>query len=56
MKFKNTLFLLLIFSSSNILSSQQYIDDLGSEFHTKKRQEFRDKMPQNSVAFFSLLQ
>ena len=52
MKFKNTLFLLLIFSSSNILSSQQYIDDLGSEFHTKKRQEFRDKMPQNSVAFF----
>ena len=42
----------MIFSSSNILSSQQYIDDLGSEFHTKKRQEFRDKMPQNSVAFF----
>ena len=52
MKFKNTLFLLLIFSSSSILSGQQYIDDLGSEFHKKKRQEFRDKMPQNSIAFF----
>jgi len=52
MRFKNTLFLLLIFSSSSILSGQQYIDDLGSEFHKKKRQEFRDQMPQNSIAFF----
>ena len=52
MRFKNTLFLLLIFSSSSILSSQQYIDDLGSEFHKKKRQEFREQMPQNSIAFF----
>ena len=52
MKFKNTLFLLLIFSSSSILSGQQYIDDLGSEFHKKKRQEFREQMPQNSIAFF----
>jgi len=52
MKFKNTLFLLLIFSSSSILSGQQYIDDLGPEFHKKKRQEFRDQMPQNSIAFF----
>ena len=52
MRFKNTLFLLLIFSYSSILSGQQYIDDLGSEFHKKKRQEFRDQMPQNSIAFF----
>ena len=52
MRFKNTLFLLLIFSSSSILSGQQYIDDLGSEFHKKKRQEFREQMPQNSIAFF----
>jgi Xaa-Pro aminopeptidase len=52
MRFKNTLFLLLVFSSSSILSSQQYIDDLGSEFHKKKRQEFREQMPQNSIAFF----
>ena len=52
MRFKNTLFLLLIFSSSSILSGQQYIDDLGPEFHKKKRQEFRDQMPQNSIAFF----
>ena len=52
MRFKNTLFLLLIFSSTSILSGQQYIDDLGSEFHKKKRQEFRDQMPKNSIAFF----
>lgn len=52
MRFKNTLFLLLIFSCSSILSGQQYIDDLGPEFHKKKRQEFRDQMPQNSIAFF----
>jgi Xaa-Pro aminopeptidase len=52
MRFKNTLFLLLIFSSSSILSGQQYIDDLGSEFHKKKRQEFREQMPENSIAFF----
>jgi Xaa-Pro aminopeptidase len=52
MRFKNTLFLLLIFSSSSILSGQQYIDDLGPEFHKKKRQEFREQMPQNSIAFF----
>ena len=52
MRFKNTLFLLLIFSSSSILSGQQYIDDLGSEFHKKKRQEFREQMPHNSIAFF----
>jgi Xaa-Pro aminopeptidase len=42
----------LIFSCSSILSGQQYIDDLGPEFHKKKRQEFRDQMPQNSIAFF----
>ncbi|MDB2366532.1 aminopeptidase P N-terminal domain-containing protein [Flavobacteriaceae bacterium] len=52
MKFKNTLFLLLTFLSINILSSQQYIDDLGPEFHKKKRQEFRNQMPSNSIAFF----
>ena len=52
MKFKNTLFLLLIFSSTCILSSQQYNDDLGSDFHKKKRQEFRNQMPANSIAFF----
>ena len=52
MKFKNTLFLLLTFLSNNILSSQQYIDDLGPEFHEKKRQEFRNQMPSNSIAFF----
>ena len=52
MRFKNTLFLLLIFTCSSILSGQQYIDDLGPEFHKKKRQEFRDQMPQNSIAFF----
>lgn len=52
MKFKNTLFLLLTFLSINILSSQQYPDDLGPEFHEKKRQEFRNQMPSNSIAFF----
>lgn len=52
MKFKNTLFLLLTFLSINILSSQQYSDDLGPEFHEKKRQEFRNQMPSNSIAFF----
>ena len=52
MKFKNTLFLLLTFLSINILSSQQYVDDLGPEFHEKKRQEFRNQMPSNSIAFF----
>tara|TARA_B100001079_G_scaffold266670_1_gene274175 strand:- start:1305 stop:2735 length:1431 start_codon:yes stop_codon:yes gene_type:complete len=51
MTIKNTV-LLLIFLTSNILFSQQYSDDLGPEFHEKKRQEFRDKMPSNSVAFF----
>ena len=52
MRFKNTLFLSLTFLSINILSSQQYIDDLGPEFHEKKRQEFRNQMPTNSIAFF----
>ena len=52
MKFKNTLFLLLTFLFINILSSQQYVDDLGPEFHEKKRQEFRNQMPSNSIAFF----
>ena len=52
MRFKNTLFLSLTFLSINIFSRQQYIDDLGPEFHKKKRQEFRDQMPQNSIAFF----
>ena len=52
MNFKNTLFLLLTFLSINILSSQQYSDDLGPEFHEKKRQEFRNQMPSNSIAFF----
>ena len=52
MKFKNTLFLLLTFLSIKILSSQQYVDDLGPEFHEKKRQEFRNQMPSNSIAFF----
>ena len=52
MNFKNTLFLLLTFLSINILSSQQYVDDLGPEFHEKKRQEFRNQMPSNSIAFF----
>ena len=52
MRFKNTLFLLLTFLCVNILSSQQYIDDLGPEFHEKKRQEFRNQMPSNSIAFF----
>ena len=51
MTIKSTV-LLLIFLTSNILFSQQYSDDLGPEFHEKKRQEFRDKMPSNSVAFF----
>ena len=52
MRFKNTLFLLLTFLCVNILSSQQYIDDLGPKFHEKKRQEFRNQMPSNSIAFF----
>ena len=52
MRFKITLFLSLTFLSINIFSRQQYIDDLGPEFHKKKRQEFRDQMPQNSIAFF----
>ena len=52
MKIKNTLFLLLTFLCVNILSSQQYIDDLGPKFHEKKRQEFRNQMPSNSIAFF----
>ena len=51
MTIKNTV-LLLIFLSSNTLFSQQYSDDLGPEFHEKKRHEFRNLMPSNSVAFF----
>ena len=48
--FKKSLFYNYFFNS--ILSSQQYIDDLGPEFHEKKRQEFRNQMPTNSIAFF----
>ena len=51
MRFKNTLFLLLILSSINYSYTQEYFDDLGPEFHKKKRQEFRSLMPANSVAF-----
>ena len=51
MRFKNTLFLLLILLSSNYSYTQEYFDDLGPEFHKKKRQEFRSLMPANSVAF-----
>ena len=51
MRFKNTLFLLLILLSSNYSYAQEYFDDLGPEFHKKKRQEFRSLMPANSVAF-----
>ena len=51
MRFKNTLFLLLILSSTNYSYTQEYFDDLGPEFHKKKRQEFRSLMPTNSVAF-----
>lgn len=51
MRFKNTLFLLLILSSTNYSYAQEYFDDLGPEFHKKKRQEFRSLMPANSVAF-----
>ena len=51
MRFKNTLFLLLILSSTNYSYTQEYFDDLGPEFHKKKRQEFRSLMPANSVAF-----
>ena len=51
MKFKNTLFLLLILLSINYSYTQEYFDDLGPEFHKKKRQEFRSLMPTNSVAF-----
>ncbi len=51
MRFKNTLFLLLILLSTNYSYTQQYFDDLGPEFHKKKRQEFRSLMPANSVAF-----
>ena len=52
MRFKNTLFLLLFFLLSSNISGQQYTDDLGAEFHKKKRQEFRNQMPPNSIAFF----
>ncbi len=51
MRFKNTLFLLLILLSINYSYTQEYFDDLGPEFHKKKRQEFRSLMPTNSVAF-----
>ena len=51
MRFKNTLFLLLILLSTNYSFTQEYFDDLGPEFHKKKRQEFRSLMPANSVAF-----
>ena len=51
MRFKNTLFLLLILLSTNYSYAQEYFDDLGPEFHKKKRQEFRSLMPANSVAF-----
>lgn len=51
MRFKNTLFLLLILLSTNYSYTQEYFDDLGPEFHKKKRQEFRSLMPANSVAF-----
>lgn len=51
MRFKNTLFLLLILLSNNYSYTQEYFDDLGPEFHKKKRQEFRSLMPANSVAF-----
>ena len=51
MRFKNTLFLLLILLSFNYSYTQEYFDDLGPEFHKKKRQEFRSLMPANSVAF-----
>lgn len=51
MRFKNTLFLLLILLSTNYSYTQEYFDDLGPEFHKKKRQEFRSLMPTNSVAF-----
>ena len=51
MRFKNTLFLLLILLSTNYSYAQEYFDDLGPEFHKKKRQEFRSLMPTNSVAF-----
>ena len=50
-RFKNTLFLLLILLSTNYSYTQEYFDDLGPEFHKKKRQEFRSLMPANSVAF-----
>ena len=43
---------LLIINNSFLLNSQQYNDDLGSDFHKKKRSEFREKMPNNSVAVF----
>ena len=51
MRFKNTLFLLLILLSTNYSYTQEYFDGLGPEFHKKKRQEFRSLMPANSVAF-----
>ncbi|MDA0330347.1 MAG: aminopeptidase P N-terminal domain-containing protein [Bacteroidetes bacterium] len=51
MRFKNTLFLLLILLSFNYSYSQEYFDDLGPEFHKKKRQEFRSLMSTNSIAF-----
>ena len=51
MRFKNTLFLLLILLSTNYSYTQEYFDDLGPEFHKNKRQEFRSLMPANSVAF-----
>ena len=44
--------ILLIINNSFLLNSQQYNDDLGPDFHKKKRSEFREKMPNNSVAIF----
>ena len=44
--------ILLIINNSFLLNSQQYEDDLGPNFHKKKRSEFREKMPNNSVAIF----
>jgi len=52
MKFKNNLFLLLFILTFYNLNSQKYFDDLGPDFHKMKRNEFRSKMPTNSIAFF----
>ena len=44
--------ILLIINNNFLLNSQQYNNDLGPDFHKKKRSEFREKMPDNSVAIF----